>query len=107
MRRFCSHLGMTQREIRACTEVADNAVPRDGTTRYVADPLLPPSPPPAPITSLPVLCPGMLHLCDYTSLDLYVEHELYQLSVHLIQLNNPLLCACTSLQFPTTATNSI
>jgi hypothetical protein len=33
MRRFCSHLGMNQKESRACIDVADNAVPREGTTR--------------------------------------------------------------------------
>ena len=33
MRRFCSHLGMNQKESRACTDVADSAVPREGTTR--------------------------------------------------------------------------
>lgn len=34
MRRFCSQLGIKRREVNACTEVADNAVPREGTTRY-------------------------------------------------------------------------
>ncbi len=33
MRRFCSHLGMNQKESKACIDVADNAVPREGTTR--------------------------------------------------------------------------
>ncbi|KAL0033387.1 hypothetical protein WJX77_007185 [Trebouxia sp. C0004] len=34
MRRFCSHLGMNQKESKACIDVADNAVPREGTTRH-------------------------------------------------------------------------
>lgn len=34
MRRFCSQLGIKRRDVNACTEVADNAVPREGTTRY-------------------------------------------------------------------------
>ena len=33
MRRFCSHLGMSHRESSACIEVADNAMPRGGTSR--------------------------------------------------------------------------
>ena len=33
MRRFCSHLGMNKKESKACIDVADNAVPREGTTR--------------------------------------------------------------------------
>ena len=33
MRRFCSHLGMNQKESRVCIDVADNAVSREGTTR--------------------------------------------------------------------------
>ncbi|KAL3152054.1 hypothetical protein ABBQ32_001165 [Trebouxia sp. C0010 RCD-2024] len=43
MRRFCSQLGIKRRDVNACTEVADNAVPREGTTRYnihIADLLL-------------------------------------------------------------------
>lgn len=34
MRRFCSQLDIKRRDVNACTEVADNAVPREGTTRY-------------------------------------------------------------------------
>ncbi|KAL0051179.1 hypothetical protein WJX82_003144 [Trebouxia sp. C0006] len=34
MRRFCSHLGMNQKESRACIDVADNTVPREGTARH-------------------------------------------------------------------------
>ena len=33
MRRFCSQLDIKRRDVNACTEVADNAVPREGTTR--------------------------------------------------------------------------
>ena len=35
MRRFCSQLDIKRRDVNACTEVADIAVPREGTTRYI------------------------------------------------------------------------